>query len=48
MTDVEMMEKYGTPMAIRTTSATHSHAPSFPAADSFVCAGRLPLPLTRR
>ncbi len=43
-----MMEKYGTPMATSITSATHSHAPTCPAADSFVRAGRLPLPLTRR
>lgn len=43
-----MMEKYGTPMATRMTRAIHSHAAIFPPGDSWVCAGREPLPLTRR
>ena len=41
MRDVAMIEKYGTPIATSTTSATHSHAPICPAIDSFVRAGRL-------
>lgn len=43
-----MMEKYGTPMATRMTRAIHSHAAILPPGDSWVCAGREPLPLTRR
>lgn len=43
-----MIEKYGTPTAISITGITRSHAPILPSADSLVCAGRLPLPLTSR